>query len=92
MREIAVRELKASLSEVLRAVGDGEHIRVTVRGTAVADLVPVDRARGADELRALVTAGRIALPSRSLPERAPRLASADRSASSIVLAARAAER
>ncbi len=47
MREIAVRELKASLSEVLRAVGDGEHIPVTVRGTAVADLVPVDRARAA---------------------------------------------
>lgn len=40
MREVGVRELKASLSEVLRAVGAGEHVRVTVRGKPVADIVP----------------------------------------------------
>ena len=44
MREIGVRELKRSLSETLRAVEDGEQVRVTVRGRPVADIVPAGAA------------------------------------------------
>lgn len=40
MREIGIRELKARLSEILRAVGAGETIRVTNHGKPVADIVP----------------------------------------------------
>ena len=91
MREIGVRELKRSLSETLRAVGRGEQVRVTVRGEAVADLVPASASNGDDRLRQLVAAGRVVPPSRTRPG-APKLAKADRSASEIVLAEREAER
>jgi prevent-host-death family protein len=40
-REIAQRELRNNISAVLREVQAGSHIRITVRGRAVADLVPV---------------------------------------------------
>jgi prevent-host-death family protein len=92
MREIGVRELKRSLSETLRAVGRGEQIRVTVRGRAVADLVPAGAAADDDRLRALVAAGRIVPPSTSRPARAPRLVKSPSSASALVLADRDAER
>jgi prevent-host-death family protein len=91
MREIGVRELKRSLSETLRAVGRGEQIRVTVRGRAVADLVPAGAATGDDRLRELVAAGRVVPPSRSRPARAPRLVKSRKSASALVLAERDAE-
>ncbi len=91
MREIGVRELKESLSETLKAVGDGEQVRVTVRGKAVADIVPAGAARD-DRLRELVAEGRVVPPSRSRPARAPRLATSDTSASALVLAERDAER
>ena len=93
MREIGVRELKASLSETLRAVDGGEQVRVTVRGRAVADIVPAG-AGGDDPLRELVADGRVAPPSRSRPARAPRLAKTkgSASASALVLAERDAER
>jgi prevent-host-death family protein len=92
MREIGVRELKRSLSETLRAVGRGEQIRVTVRGRAVADLVPAGAAVGDDRLRELVAAGRVVPPGRSRPPRAPRLVKGRSSASALVLADRDAER
>jgi prevent-host-death family protein len=92
MREIGVRELKRSLSETLRAVGRGEQIRVTVRGRAVADLVPAGAAVGDDRLRELVAAGRIVPPARSRPARAPRLLKSTASASALVLADRDVER
>jgi prevent-host-death family protein len=92
MREIGVRELKRSLSETLRAVARGEQIRVTVRGRAVADLVPAGAAAGDDRLRGLVAAGRVVPPSRARPARAPRLVKSRRSASALVLADRDAER
>jgi len=92
MREIGVRELKQSLSATLRAVGRGEQIRVTVRGRAVADIVPAGVAAGDDRLRALVAAGRVVPPSRSRPSRAPRLAKSRGSASALVLSERDAER
>lgn len=92
MREIGVRELKASLSETLRSVGRGEHVRVTVRGRAVADLVPAGAAVADDGLRALVSQGRLAVPARARPARAPRLSHARELASEVVLAEREAER
>jgi prevent-host-death family protein len=91
MREIGVRELKQSLSETLKAVGRGEQIRVTLRGKAIADIVPAGVA-GDDRLRELVAQGRVVPPSRSRPTRAPRLATGTASASALVLAERDAER
>jgi prevent-host-death family protein len=91
MREIGVRELKQSLSETLKAVGRGEQVRVTVRGKAVADIVPAGVA-GDDQLRELVAQGRVVPPSRSRPPRAPRLAKGSTSASALVLAERDVER
>jgi prevent-host-death family protein len=91
MREIGVRELKASLSETLRAVGRGEHVRVTLRGRPLADIVPAGVARSDDRLRQLVVQGRVVLPARPRPRRAPRLIKAA-SASAVVLAERDAER
>jgi prevent-host-death family protein len=92
MREIGVRELKQSLSETLRAVGRGQQVRVTVRGKAVADIVPAGAAAVDDPLRGLVAEGRLTVPSRARPRRAPRLAKSRRSASSLVLSDREAER
>ncbi len=92
MREIGARELKQSLSETLRAVAAGEQVRVTVRGRAVADIVPARSSAAGDHLRELVAAGRLVAPSRARPRRAPRLAKGRRSASSLILAERDAER
>jgi prevent-host-death family protein len=85
MDEIGVRELKRSLSETLRSVGRGRQVRVTVRGKAVADIVPAGATRDDDRVRRLVAEGRISQPSRSLPSRPPRLRKSRRSASSLVL-------
>ena len=92
MREIGVRALKQSLSETLRAVSRGEHVRVTLRGRPVADLVPAGSPAGDDRLRQLIADGRLVPAARARPSRAPRLAKAARSASALVLAERDAER
>ena len=92
MREIGVRELKQSLSATLRAVGRGQQVRVTVRGEPIADIVPAGSAAMDDPLRALVAEGRLVVPSRARPARAPRLVKASRSASALVLSEREAER
>lgn len=92
MREIGVRELKASLSSVLHEVDEGEQIRVTVHGRAVADIVPAGVRRGAGRLRELVAEGRITPAARARPDRSPRPLSTGRSASAIVLAERDDER
>lgn len=92
MREIGVRELKQSLSETLRAVGRGEQVRVTLRGRPVADIVPAGAAVVDDRLRELVADGRVVPPARARPGRAPRLATARASASSLVVSERDAER
>jgi prevent-host-death family protein len=92
MREIGVRELKQSLSETLRAVGRGQQVRVTLRGKAVADIVPAGVAAMDDRLRELVAAGRVVVPSRARPKQAPRVVKSGRSASSLVLSDREAER
>jgi prevent-host-death family protein len=44
-RVIPLRELRNSVSAVLRDVEAGEPVRVTVRGRAVADVVPVSPKR-----------------------------------------------
>lgn len=92
MREIGVRELKQSLSETLRAVGRGQQVRVTVRGKAVADIVPAGASTMDDRLRELVAEGRLVAPSRVRPRQAPRLLKSRRSASELVLSEREAER
>jgi prevent-host-death family protein len=92
MQEIGVRELKASLSAVLRRVSRGEQVRVTMRGRAVADIVPAAGSGHHDALRALIVQGRVVPPARPRPERPPRIARGDRSASALVLAEREAER
>lgn len=92
MDEIGVRELKSSLSETLRSVSRGRQVRVTVRGEAVADIVPAGMARNDDGVRRLVAEGRLVPPSRSLPRRAPRLRESSRSASSLILQEREDER
>ncbi|HSZ68738.1 MAG TPA: type II toxin-antitoxin system prevent-host-death family antitoxin [Solirubrobacteraceae bacterium] len=92
MREIGVRELKSSLSQTLRAVARGQHVRVTVRGRPVAEIVPAGVSARDDRLDRLVTEGRLAPPLRARPQRAPQLVQASRSASALVLADREAER
>jgi len=92
MREIGVRELKSSLSSVLHDVEAGEQVRVTVRGRPVADIVPATARRGAARLRELVANGQVTPAAQALPSRSPRPLPSKRSASSIVLAERDAER
>ena len=67
MREIGVRDLKRSLSETLRAVERGEQVRVTVRGRAIADIVPAGAAAGDDRVRMLVADGRLTPPAAARP-------------------------
>src|SRR5205807_10577607 len=83
MREIGVRELKQALSRTLRDVGRGEHVRVTLRGRAIADIVPAVTAAGDNWLRQLVNEGRLVDPARARPKQAPRLGRAPRTGSSI---------
>jgi prevent-host-death family protein len=92
MREIGVRDLKASLSEVLRSVGRGEQVRVTMRGKPLADIVPAGTSRADDRLTALITEGRVTPASQPRPPRPPRLVKAARSASELVLAERDEDR
>jgi antitoxin (DNA-binding transcriptional repressor) of toxin-antitoxin stability system len=92
MREIGIRELKQSLSATLRAVGGGEHVRVTNRGKAIADILPAGSSAGRGQMSELIASGRLVPPSRPLPSRAPRRAAAKQSASEAVLAEREAER
>jgi antitoxin (DNA-binding transcriptional repressor) of toxin-antitoxin stability system len=64
---------------------------VTLRGRPIADIVPAREAAEEDHLRELVAQGRVQLPARAHPRRAPRPVSAS-SASELVLAEREAER
>lgn len=43
MREIPQRELRNNVAAILREVEAGAHLRVTVRGRPVADLVPLSQ-------------------------------------------------
>lgn len=88
MLEIGVRELKASLSKMLRKVEEGEQIKVTVRGRHVADIVPAGARRGSEQLRALVAEGKLTPAVRPHPDHPPPAARSRRSATAIVLADR----
>ncbi len=92
MREIGVRELKQTLSETLRAVRQGEPVRVTLRGQPLADIVPAGAPASDERLRRLIVDGRVTPPARGRPGRAPRLATSSPLASELVLADRDAER
>jgi prevent-host-death family protein len=91
MRIVGIRDLKQSLSATLRAVGRGEHVRVTSRGRPIADIVPAGAATADERLRRLVAEGRLVLPTRGKPVKAPRLMASPRSASELVLAEREVE-
>ena len=77
-----------SLSETLRSVRRGEHVRVTVRGQAIADIVPLGPVTDDDRLLALVRGGKLAHATASRPARRPKLARSKQAASDAVLAER----
>lgn len=92
MRQVGVRELKQTLSETLRAVGNGEPIRVTLRGRPLADIVPVGGPADGGRVRQLTADGRVVPAARNRPAQPPRLATSSRLPSELVLAERDVER
>jgi len=54
-----VRELKARLSEVLRAVQRGEPVRITSRGRPVAEIVPPRPRSYEERLAELIASGTV---------------------------------
>ncbi len=54
--EIGAFEAKTKLSEILRKVDLGERFTITVRGRAVANIVPTSNARSKEEVAAAVEA------------------------------------
>jgi prevent-host-death family protein len=74
MVEVGARELKNALSAYLRRVADGEHVRVTLRGKPVADLVPTGRSAAADHRRRLVAEGTLTPARAPEPDQPPPLA------------------
>jgi len=92
MREIGIRELKADLSALLRAVEAGEQVRVTRHGALVAEIVPAGSSPARERLRELVAAGKLTRSSRPKPARPPRPLRGGRPASAIVLAERDEDR
>lgn len=91
MREIEVRELKASLDEVLGLVEAGEEVRVIERGRPVAVLMPTAAPRHSPRMQQLVADGRVTPASRPLPLPKATPRNTGKSASSIVLAERSDE-
>ncbi len=69
MKSLSISELKATLSEQVRAVRQGEGILVTDRGIPVARLLPLEAATGqaADHLARLERSGVLRRGSSSLP-------------------------
>lgn len=92
MREIGIRELKADLSTLLRAVEAGEQVRVTRHGAVVAEIVPAGANPARERLRELVAAGKVTPSSGPRPSRPPRPLRAKHAASAIVLAERDEDR
>lgn len=84
-----MRELKATLSKVLREVEAGEQVRVTRRGRPVADLVPAQAPqRYGPAMRKLTAEGRVTPARRPLPlpKASPR--NTGGSASALIIAER----
>jgi len=57
--EMGIRQLKNELSEVLRAVKDGEDITVTEHGKAIAKIVPIKEEAFESRLERLIREGRV---------------------------------
>lgn len=92
MREIGVRDLKATLSKVLREVEDGEQVRITSHGRPIADLVPAGARRADEQMRRLVAEGKVTPARRPFPRTAPPPRDTGKSATAIILAEREEER
>lgn len=89
MYEVGVKRLKSDLSEVLRRVAAGEHVRVTLRGRAVAELVPIAE-DGSSALDRAIAAGRVTSARVSVREPPPQIEAP--SASAEILAEREEDR
>ena len=74
MVEVGARELKNALSAYLRRVANGEHVRVTLRGEPVADLVPTGRSAHTERRRRLVAEGTLTPARAPEPDQPPPLA------------------
>ncbi len=87
-----MRELRDNLSEYLRRVARGEHLRVTMHGRPVADVTPA----GADDrdrhFRNLAAQGRVSLPTAPPPDDAPTPIRTSLPASQVILDERDLER
>lgn len=94
MREIGVKELKASLSEALRTVESGERVTVTRHGRPVAELGPPSRAEETPDqhMRRLIADGAVTPATKPAPTDAPTPIVTGKSASDFILAEREAER
>lgn len=60
MRTVPQRELRNDIARVLREVGSGETVQVTVRGRVVAELGPPRRRELTDRATALRVVGTVA--------------------------------
>lgn len=87
-----MRELKSRLSEVLRAVENGEEVRVTVHGRPVAEIRPTAESEEGRRMRQLIAEGRVTPPSRPSPRNFPPPVPGKGSGTAIILAEREQER
>ena len=93
MIEVGVKDLKNGLSSYLRRVARGEHVRITMRGRPVADIVPAGRPQVDDpELLRLDAAGKLTLSRLPQPTKPPALVEGRGSASAYVLGEREEDR
>jgi prevent-host-death family protein len=67
MREVGVRELKATLAEVLRSVQAGEPVRVTRHGQPIAEIVPPRKQTFEERLDELAAQGLVTRAKRKGP-------------------------
>jgi prevent-host-death family protein len=65
VREIGIRELRAHAAATVRAAAAGERVVVTVSGTPVAQLGPVEAAGAEVTFAHLVAAGAVVAPRRT---------------------------
>ncbi len=69
MDTTGIRELRATLADVVRRAGAGERTIITAHGRPVAQVAPLDEA--APDIERLVAAGALIAPRRTGPWRAP---------------------
>src|SRR5690606_13703030 len=65
VREVGIRELRANVAGVVRAAAAGEHVTVSVSGTPVAQLGPLEPSDERPTLAHLVAAGLVIAPRRT---------------------------